>query len=113
MRTAGGVPIQNSRDIQYGHSAPETRLWQQVLVEQMKDLLHVGTSKDVKRRRRAAEAWVGAYPRPDFREVCQLADVDAHAAHERMTTMRDLSTAAKKTLRKELFGSTPAEINDA
>ena len=63
----------------------ERNLWATVL------LVAISDAKDSAgcgiRECRIAQDWIGTYPSPDFRLVCQLAGLEPDAVHERLLPM--------------------------
>ena len=72
-------------------------LWTAVLTNALRDLCGCGTGKGADTQnvraaaRAAAEAWVGPWPRRDFRLVCDLAGLEPEAVHDRLRALIALS----------------------
>ena len=71
-------------------------LWAAVLTNVLRDLCGCGTAKGTNTQntraaaRAAAEAWVGSFPRRDFRLVCDLAGLEPAAVHDRLRALTRL-----------------------
>jgi hypothetical protein len=72
------------------------RLWQTVIVLAIRDLCnpHPGKTRD----RQSAELWVGTFPSADFREVCQLAGLEARRAHTALSHLCRLAPESRLAL---------------
>ncbi|MXX87996.1 MAG: hypothetical protein F4213_18770 [Boseongicola sp. SB0677_bin_26] len=82
-------------------------LWRRVLLTVVLDL------KSVDRfARKAAERWIGDWPSPDFREVCELAGFHPERAHAALSTLLPSSARERAAAIRALRHGT-GEMRDA
>ena len=68
-------------------------LWRNVLVTVVKDLCAEGVRRAGQRE---AERWIGNWISRDFREVCELAGVDARRTHAALSALLPLSPRQRR-----------------
>ena len=79
----------------------ERALWCEVINQQVRDLC--GNAVDA----RNAEAWIGDWPSPHFRAVCDLAEVDVVRAHRCLSA---LAALPREERRGSLGGSEDSPV---
>ena len=84
-------------------------LWRRVLLGVVTDLCGAGVSRAGLRE---AERWVGSWISRDFREVCDLAGVDAVRTHAELSALLPLSPRQRRAEVKTRRQGVP-ELRDA
>ena len=86
-------------------------LWRCVLIRAVLDLCGTGVHRA---ELRAAELWVGDWPSPAFRAVCENAGVDPDRTHAEMRLLLPLSPGKRKAeIRARRRASGVLEMPDA
>ena len=88
------------------------KLWRCVLIRAVLDLC--GTGMIHRAELRAVELWVGDWPSPAFRDVCENADVNADRIHAELKRLLPLSPRDRAAeIKARRHGSGALEMLDA